>query len=47
MGAVVWARGRRAHSRHGPLIILVSVLAAGAWAVVIASGALTATNNNF
>ncbi|HEY1592606.1 MAG TPA: hypothetical protein VGF81_12490 [Solirubrobacteraceae bacterium] len=47
MGVVVWARGRRAHSRHGLLIILVSVLAAGAWAVVIASGALTMTNSDF
>jgi 4-amino-4-deoxy-L-arabinose transferase-like glycosyltransferase len=47
MGFVVLARGRRARSRHGWLIILVSVLAAGAWAVVIASGALTATNNDF
>ena len=47
MGVVVWARGRRAHSRHGPLIILVSLLAAGAWAVVIASGALTTTNSGF
>jgi 4-amino-4-deoxy-L-arabinose transferase-like glycosyltransferase len=47
MGVIVWARGRRARSRHGLLIILVSVVAAAAWAVVIASGALTTTNTGF
>jgi hypothetical protein len=47
LGGVVWARGRRAHSRHGPLIILVSLVAAGAWAVIIASGALSTTSSDF
>jgi 4-amino-4-deoxy-L-arabinose transferase-like glycosyltransferase len=47
MGVVVWVRGRRARSRHGLLIVLVALLAAGAWAVVIASGALTTTSSDF
>jgi hypothetical protein len=47
LGVVVSVRGRRAKSRHGLLIILVSVVAAGAWVVVISSGALTATNSDF
>lgn len=47
LGFVVLGRGRRVHSRHGVWIILLSVVAAGAWAVIIASGAFTTTNPDF
>jgi hypothetical protein len=47
LGVVVIFRGRRAKSKHGVLIIAVSIVAAVIWAAVIASGALTATDNNF
>jgi hypothetical protein len=47
LGVVVAVRGARVNSRHGLWIILVSVVAAGVWALVIASGALSSTNNDF
>jgi hypothetical protein len=47
LGLVVVSRGARAKSRHGVLIIVVSVLAAVAWAVIIASGALNTPNQQF
>jgi 4-amino-4-deoxy-L-arabinose transferase-like glycosyltransferase len=47
LGLVVVSRGARAKSRHGVWIILVSIAAAGVWAVIIASGALNTTNSNF
>jgi len=47
LGIVVAVRGARAKSRHGMLIIAVSLLATIVWAVVLASGALTTPNQNF
>ena len=47
LGLVVVARGARVKSRHGVLIIVVSIVAAVVWALIIASGALNATNNGF
>ena len=47
LGVVVLLRGRRTKSKHGALIIAVSLMATAVWAVIIASGALTATDNNF
>lgn len=47
LGWVVVARGRRANSKHGMLIVAVSVVAAAAWVVIITSGALSTTNENF
>jgi hypothetical protein len=47
MGIVVAVRGARAKSRHGVLIIAVSVVAGAVWVAVLASGALTTPNNNF
>jgi small neutral amino acid transporter SnatA (MarC family) len=47
LGFVVVSRGARAKSRHGVLIIAVSVVAAVAWVVILASGALTTPNDNF
>jgi hypothetical protein len=47
LGVVVALRGRRTNSKHGLLIIVVSIVAAAVWAAVIASGALTSTNDNF
>ena len=47
LGVVVAARGARVKSRHGALIIVVSVIAAVAWVVILASGALTTPNDNF
>jgi hypothetical protein len=47
LGIVVVSRGARVKSRHGLLIIAVSVIAAVAWVVILASGALTTPNDNF
>jgi hypothetical protein len=47
LGFVVLGRGRRVHSRHGLWIILLSVIAAGVWVAIIASGAFTTTNPDF
>jgi len=47
LGLVVVARGARVKSRHGVLIIVVSIVAAAVWALIIASGALKSTNNGF
>ena len=47
LGIVVAVRGARAKSRHGMLIIAVSVIAAIAWVVILTSGALTTPNQNF
>ncbi len=47
LGVVVVVRGARARSRHGWLIILVSVVAAAVWALIIASGALNTTQSQF
>jgi hypothetical protein len=38
---------RRARSKHGVLIVLVSIGAAVVWALLIGSGALTATNQGY
>jgi len=47
LGVVVMVRGRKAHSKHGALIIALSIAAGAIWAGIIASGALTATNTDF
>ena len=47
IGVVVVVRGARARSRHGWLIVAVSIVAAAVWAAIIASGALNTTNSNF
>jgi hypothetical protein len=47
LGLVVLSRGARAKSRHGVLIIAVSVIAAVAWALIIASGALNTPSEQF
>jgi 4-amino-4-deoxy-L-arabinose transferase-like glycosyltransferase len=47
LGLVVVSRGARAKSRHGALIIAVSVVAAVAWAVIIASGAFDTPQTDF
>ena len=47
LGVVVLARGARVKSRHGALIIAVSVVAAVAWVVILTSGALSTPSDNF
>lgn len=47
LGVVVARRGARVRSRHGVLIILVSIVAAAIWALIIASGALKTTDTSF
>jgi hypothetical protein len=47
LGWVVVARGARVRSRHGVLIIVVSIVAAAVWAVIIGSGGLRSTDTNF
>jgi hypothetical protein len=34
-------------SKHGVWVVLVSIVAAGIWALLISSGALTATNQGY
>ena len=46
VGIVVLTRPAKANSRHGVLIILVSIIASVAWILVFTSGAVTATNND-
>ena len=47
LGIVVAVRGARVKSRHGMLIIPLSVIAAVAWVAILASGALTTPDQNF
>jgi hypothetical protein len=47
LGVAAVFRGAKVKSKHGALIIALSIVGALAWAVVIASGALTATNSDF
>lgn len=47
LGLVVMSRGARAKSKHGVLIVLVSVVSAVVWAVIIASGALNTPQSDF
>ena len=44
---IVLTIGARLKSRHGPWIVLASVLGASIWALLISSGALTATNQGY
>jgi hypothetical protein len=46
VGIVVLTRPGKANSRHGVLIIVVSLIASVAWILVFTSGALTATSND-
>jgi hypothetical protein len=39
--------GARGRSKHWVWIVLVSIVAAGIWAVIIASGALSSTNEGY
>ena len=47
LGLVVMSRGARAKSRHGVLILAVSVVSAAVWAVIIGSGALNTPSDQF
>jgi hypothetical protein len=44
---IVLTVARRARSRHGPWIVLLSVVGAVIWAVLISGGALKATNQSY
>jgi hypothetical protein len=44
---IVLTFARRARSRHGPWIALLSIVGAVIWAVLISGGALTATNQGY
>ena len=44
---IVLMLSRRARSKHGVLIVLVSIAAAVIWALLIGSGALTTTNQGY
>lgn len=46
VGIAVLTRPAKANSRHGALIIVVSIIASVAWILVFTSGALTATSND-
>jgi hypothetical protein len=39
--------GARGRSKHWAWIVLVSIVAAGIWAVIIGSGALSSTNEGY
>jgi len=47
LGLVVVGRGARVRSRHGALIIVVSIVAAAVWVAIITSGAVNTTDTNF
>lgn len=44
---IVLTLGARVKSRHGPWIAVASVVGASIWALLISSGALTATNQGY
>jgi hypothetical protein len=44
---VVLTFARSVRSRHGPWIVLLSVVGGVVWAVLISGGALTATNQGY
>jgi len=44
---IVLTLGARVKSRHGPWIVAASVVGASIWALLISSGALTATNQGY
>jgi hypothetical protein len=45
LGFVVTIRLTKPYSKHGPWIIVLSIIALIVWALVFASGALTSTSN--
>ena len=47
LGAGIALRLGKPDSRHGALIIAISIIAAVIWVVIISSGALKATNNSY
>ncbi len=47
VGIVSLVRRRRAGAKHALGIIAVSILSAAIWAMIIASGGLTATNSSY
>lgn len=44
---IVLTLGARLRSRHGPWIVLASLVGALIWALLISAGALTATNQGY
>jgi hypothetical protein len=46
LGIVVATRPTKANSRHGALIIVVSLIASVVWVLVFSSGLLTASSND-
>ena len=44
---IVLTVSARVKSRHGPWIVLASIAGAAIWALLISSGALTATNQGY
>lgn len=47
LGIVVWLRLTRPISKHGPWIIVLSIVAAGIWWLIISGGALNTTNTGY
>jgi hypothetical protein len=47
IGALLAVGPAKVRSRHGLWIILVSIIAAGAWALIISTGGLSTTDQNY